>query len=705
MALRYRRCMFLRVMSSMLMVTQAALGACVFDDALPVDARITCTSSGDCPDGMTCAGLLARCVPDDGDLDGPDAVATLSSTLLPRDGSVDVTLTPDEELGAAPTVFADDIERTSAPSVDGASFVTTFSAAELGDGASALSAVLVDASGNPGIVPLGIVTVDATDPGVDEETPIGLTIVPPPGSLVANPTRVVVGSRVIVSFDADEPLREPPVVTARGPADVPFAPLGEEDGAFVYAFDVNAPLADGAYQVEVALVDLAGNAAVVVLSLPDPGIVADDVVPSPCVARTADGVEVCTDFDGDGVDGLSNACPNPSPLDCDDTDPLTHPGALEIAGDLRDNDCAGDGDTPLDEDTAVFADPNAAAGGDGSRDAPFDDLYVANDVAKKAGKALALRAGDFGIYPAGWFTGGDVIGGLDEAWAVDTSARTRVEFIDGRDTVFPSERAQVWVGMHIVSANSAFDTRTPLTLLRVRIDAFERAGDLGALVMVDSDVVNGFLSAIELHAYGSRFAGEVTATNGLLLRTRHTSQIGAASGGKLEVVSSSVAVVDKDRASKADGVLALYASNLRSLSSSAIDDVSPAIDLGAGEAHVFGSVVESRNAIVSDPGQGGTVFLNASAVASACGIFGIGCNVASDGVGCIDHAVCGSWDDAVVVALVTAEESDEHVLTNPELAGAGPALLEVGAPTSVAGDLVGRCRDTSAPSLGATTRD
>ncbi len=65
------------------------------------------------------------------------------------------------------------------------------------------------------------------------------------------------------------------------------------------------------------------------------GDVSDDAGPPP---------EMCVDADGDGFDGIADACP--SGTDCDDADRMINPDMPEACGDGFDNDCDGATDEP-----------------------------------------------------------------------------------------------------------------------------------------------------------------------------------------------------------------------------------------------------------------------------------------------------------------------------------------------------------------------
>ena len=78
------------------------------------------------------------------------------------------------------------------------------------------------------------------------------------------------------------------------------------------------------------------------------------------------GPGTCTDNDGDGLPGITSECTGGT--DCDDTNPLVHPGAIEQCGDGADNDCDGDVDeadciscTP-GERVACYTGPSGTSG-------------------------------------------------------------------------------------------------------------------------------------------------------------------------------------------------------------------------------------------------------------------------------------------------------------------------------------------------------
>lgn len=677
-----------------------ALGpACRFDAAVGPDVLIECSSSGDCPDHLRCAGLIERCVPVDGDDRPPGAAGTFSAHLLPADGSVEITVVPDEALAFSPVVQVGDVERTA--SAAGSAFVARYEAAELGGGLHPAFALLIDASGNPGVAALGAVEVDDVPPALDTARPLHFRIVPPPGALVAAPTRVTPGSVVEVAFDVTEPLKATPTVAARGAEVRSFDLGGEREGALLFSLIVEEPLAAGSYEVTADLEDVAGNTARVTLPLPPPFFVVEAVVPSPCVAVDGDGTAVCTDFDGDGAPGRSDTCPEPVPFDCDDVDPLVYPAALELPGDGKDNDCAGDGDLALDESTTVFADPTAPPGGDGSRAAPFADLLAATEVARPAGKALGLRAGTFTV-SAGWFTSTHVIGGLDDRWSIDPTARTRVELVTGNNnTVFPTDTPHAYLGLELVSPTSLVDAATPLTLARCVLDAANGAAFAPELTLVDVEVRGGFITVDgPVRAVGSRLL-TVAARSGLVLRSRLGREIAMNGPGELTVVSSSIRSVGGTPAALVTGgVLAFYGSTIRAVRADALDEGVPAVRLVDGELRVVGSAWEAGSRLVEL--VAGTVHVVDSAVVAACAIgTGDSCLLAASAPDCAAASGCSNWEGVIALVALPEAATDPHLLDEPALAGAGPALLPRGAPSSVAGDLVGRCRDTRAPALGA----
>jgi hypothetical protein len=61
-----------------------------------------------------------------------------------------------------------------------------------------------------------------------------------------------------------------------------------------------------------------------------------------CYADGRCGVpSTCEDLDGDGIYGMGGGCPEGAAMDCDDYDANINPYAVEVCGDLQDNNCDG----------------------------------------------------------------------------------------------------------------------------------------------------------------------------------------------------------------------------------------------------------------------------------------------------------------------------------------------------------------------------
>ena len=301
---------------------------------------------------------------------------------------------------------------------------------DIPDGPASVVALVTDAAGNLTAVGTTI-DVDHTPPQVLAGTP---SVRMSGGGAAQSVTTLVGGGAIDVAFDVDEAM-----VGAQahvdGPGGASLALATTIVGSHVTASAaVPFGLALGAYALVLDAVDTVGNAGTVVVSVPAPGIVVSEGVPSPCVATLADGTPVCTDFDGDGFDGRSPACLNGA--DCDDDDPLTYPGApADIPGDHTSNRCDGQIGRLVDEGEGVFVSPAGNDGADGSRATPMLHLDAALARALGSGRtSLFLQAGTYAnAARIGDDTGVDgfaVVGGFDASWERAVGARSVVVFAD-----------------------------------------------------------------------------------------------------------------------------------------------------------------------------------------------------------------------------------------------------------------------------------
>ena len=80
--------------------------------------------------------------------------------------------------------------------------------------------------------------------------------------------------------------------------------------------------------------------------------------------------------------------------DCDDADPMAHPGMWEIPDDGIDNDCAGGDATLADLGNVIYVDGSYNGTEDGSADQPYSDLETAINVAP-AGGVVAVAQGSY----------------------------------------------------------------------------------------------------------------------------------------------------------------------------------------------------------------------------------------------------------------------------------------------------------------------
>lgn len=502
-----------------------ALGACGFDDATPPGGVILCAQDADCPSGQTCDVAAHQCVAP-GDTVDVLAPALLDAALSPpvaSSGTVELTFTADEELGAAPVLYFEGVIDPGFRLVDssGATARLAVDVDEVAEGAYPLGAVeLVDVRGNraarltPGLTlvvdrrapvvhSLLVQQADAAaatlpfsaNPGTNQldirfflDEPVALedvgvtagpvaatcalgeantvacsaTVTPAftdgrdrvtvevrdgagnvgtaardiPTDLRApvlvddvlvlrSPGRAapvgaaVAGGTLELELIFDEPLRAPPGFVLQGDVDwgallvEPLTPV-----RWRLVATVTTVGAAGTATVHAQVEDQVGNGVM----LPVANVPLALAVLSSCAPL--DPTAACADFDGDGDYAITPQC-GARGGDCDDTDPLTRSDGVEIPGDGADNDCANDGDAPIDETQGVFVDALAPAGGDGTRANPVRTLE--EGTALLAGRSwLFLAEAPGSTYSRNSPLASSLLGGLDGNWLRQPGHRSRV---------------------------------------------------------------------------------------------------------------------------------------------------------------------------------------------------------------------------------------------------------------------------------------
>jgi hypothetical protein len=182
-------------------------------------------------------------------------------------------------------------------------------------------------------------------------------------------------------------------------------------GTHELVFDVvvDRSLDAGQYHVELAVTDNVGNDAQVVLTNV---FTVDQTADSDCHGFGVDGSIACSDADGDGLLAPLRGCAQP--FDCNDNRADVFPLAVEIPGDGVDNDCLGDGDSPITDDNTVFVSPTGAAAAAGTRADPLRSLA---EAATRAGfdKFIAMKAGAYVETVTSNVQRG-LLGGLNDDW-------------------------------------------------------------------------------------------------------------------------------------------------------------------------------------------------------------------------------------------------------------------------------------------------
>jgi hypothetical protein len=404
-------------------------GPACFDPLVSADAVIACGGDGDCPDGLVCAGFLERCVAaSGGDRTAPRVVSsTLSARRLGGDGVLVVTVQPDEPtLDGAVLQVAD---RTvvlvadpdlSDPGAPGRALTASLPVGDLGDGAYAVSAILVDFSGNVGVAVLGSIEVDTSPPGIEQES-VEVVVTQPTGTAPVDDPPLAPGGRIDVAFRLDDLNATVERVALENDADegsdsdIVLALIDQTSNAYAFGTTFDIATTTGPHQLVVTAVDDVGNRIAIAIDTID----VVGAIEAVCVAVDAAGTPVCTDADGDGFFGPGEGCAAGQASDCDDTRAAVHPGAVEVAGDAVDDDCDGDAlsyDEAEAAGLAVFVKPGAPLNAPATRVAPSGDLVGVVGRLPPGGVAY-VQQGTFALGETRLVPTGSIVGGLDAAWA------------------------------------------------------------------------------------------------------------------------------------------------------------------------------------------------------------------------------------------------------------------------------------------------
>ncbi len=220
--------------------------------------------------------------------------------------------------------------------------------------------------------------------------------------------------------------------------------------------------------------------------------------------------EICDglDSDCDGVNADSadndNDTFTPCQGDCDDDEPTAFPGNPEVCDGL-DNDCSeviddldvdGDGHSPCstggdcdDEDPLAFpvvVDPDAAAGGDGSDEAPFQDIGTALNNLDDECRTIALVADHHDF--SGTVDGIEVtiVGQSRTSTVIDPDGGRFFDVINNGSLTLSGMTISGFVGTADGGAISV--TNASLSLIDVHFEGNETSGDGGAVAVFTGEL-------------------------------------------------------------------------------------------------------------------------------------------------------------------------------------------------------------------------
>lgn len=673
----------------------------------PPDAVLLCARDDDCPERQTCQALLRRCVADTAtaDLDVVDVVIAPAHASL--DDTVEATFRVTAPLARDPIVRLDPgsvrlfaVDEGATARADGR---WVFTLAPDSRDQQGTSAVLVELYATNGAsLPtrtLGVVTLDFAAPELVSAT--------------VAPRSVVAGETAVAQVRMSEPVANDPAsiedfaaafVDAAGtvhPAVVtPTADPSAVDVAVVAAED----WAPGIGFIEVLLADAAGNAV--------PRRAVDLVVE--IGGRTQCPLaDVCVDFDDDGFPGAP--CFVGGVIDCDDQDSLTRPGAPEIPGDGVDNDCAGDGDVPISEDVGVFVDERTSLPpGDGTRAAPFDTLAAALSDAVASSRIVFVRGDAFaGVIDA---TVPGIVGGLDDAWALDPGLRSRLHTFDAVTWTL-AINARVLVGIELqavrveaglqeisisrfsgAAGQQVYCDHTLRVLATAHVQDSEIAwcqrGGVGATVRIHRSVVgNGLVEDGQARIVRSRTLGTIAAWPGTTI-----------------VLANVLAHDPPLLVDCTDCALGVFHATI---TSGAGGGAAPVFQVGGGlplGPQLTGVLLVSTGLGTDKPllatSKAPALFAGNAVPAGGDGTFlafgGVSYDATDDGLASLEAAIPEARGNSNALPSF-ADGAGEHLAPSSALVDVGVDPLSAQlAPTALAGDFEGDCRFAGdAPDIGA----
>jgi hypothetical protein len=578
--------------------------------------------------------------------------------------------------------------------------------------AAAVSAGAVVAGANP-------IVVTATDDAGNAttvSTQVEVDLDPP--AVVAGSVRVsidgradapfaAVGSTIEIELLVDEDLAADPVLKVGGGLGINFVKQPSSQQRF-YVFDahVGQVPVDGVYGIDATLVDRFGHSGTAAVPLPPPydaGIHFFAVPQSPCtIPPRADG-STCTDFDGDGVFGPSPGC-SPNPVDCDDNDPLTYPGALEIAGDAKDNACSGGADAALDGIHVDAARGND--GNDGSAAAPVLSFAAALSLAQqKSVPRILLAEGQYVVDETLGQIDREIYGGLDpitwthSAGAVSTLAAPSGDcgfsfiFVSSsvlRDLAFA---ASISVNqpsvLSDVDVNCTFAINAPVTGDQLKSDP------LNGIMLIHASAGGTRIFHSDLEVLGID-APEVFIDASALHQGVHLS-----AGAALTIINSAIFAAQNEPTVDCEQCASLLASQDNLIGEAGLDIVF----VGGGAASAI-SVLNTNirapaDSIVFDLGDAGFGTFTNFRLDQVGGVLvdrGAGVSINHDSAGYAELAAC-AWPGCVSSgggADATIALSADGLHLDPTSLGVVNSgydtTLTFGVPTAVAGDVDGNCR-------------